>query len=797
MKKIISALLCFMLLATSVSAAVDGDAATSDLTSNFQTLTCDAIANEIRVTGIAGKAEKTVVTLAMTKSSVIVYLKQIYTENDGSFSADIVLNPVDTSGSTGTLYVSAMNANTRKVAGIKLYTQAELDGLVASYKSITNASDMADFFDDYGEMFGLSDGALTDADCVSLYSSYAAAPPAVDATLHQVIGYVESLVGSIVEYKNFLAAMNTAAQSGDWEEIKELMQEDYVDDIPFSTDIPLIRDERAFWLLMTGADKNYTNYDDIETAFNAAVEARRTAEMADGNGRVVSDKEYDFIDEEWRIVANANLITVSGKTVEAMKSDIVIYTTDYNVTTPHVIGMKVIKTENDGSFTTSFAVDPDIYGAENKAIIKVGGTNRNVWRFVVDLYDGATLDTMTSDFKSIASPADMQSFVTTYSPILAMCDGYGTDKTIFMHEAYVYNDYSSLAYPEEVAMEMKKLNTSMQSLRNFISDMNTYSAQRLAGHMVKAVEIDYAELADMTQAYNSLYNYSIGNTDVSKNGVYLRMLDMTFTSTQSVLDAYTQAYNDQYAFENPTPQNPTPAPPPGLDSDGGGGNGGSGGGGGGGGGGGKEAVEIAPELFPEVPIVPLDPDKAPVAEFADLDGYEWAAEAIDGLRQNSLTRGDGDGKYRPGDSMTREEFLSMLLKTFHLEAESGNTNFTDVKKGEWYCDTVATAVELGITKGMGDGTFGIGQNIIRADMAVLVSRLIDQLGLTVAKTVPAIVFNDFIDIPEYSYNDISNLQQSGFLKGDEYGNYNPMADLTRAEAAVFFWNVYQAVKDAL
>ncbi len=48
--------------------------------------------------------------------------------------------------------------------------------------------------------------------------------------------------------------------------------------------------------------------------------------------------------------------------------------------------------------------------------------------------------------------------------------------------------------------------------------------------------------------------------------------------------------------------------------------------------------------------------------------------------------------------------------------------FLDVPKGSWYGPFVARLVELGITKGIGEGLYGPYQEVTRAEMAVFIVR---------------------------------------------------------------------------
>ena len=190
--------------------------------------------------------------------------------------------------------------------------------------------------------------------------------------------------------------------------------------------------------------------------------------------------------------------------------------------------------------------------------------------------------------------------------------------------------------------------------------------------------------------------------------------------------------------------------------------------------------------------VVLDKEGHPVEPFTDITAdYAWAKEPISMLREFNIVKGDGNGKFRPGDSISREEFLSILLNVFEIEITETDANFSDVKKGEWYAGVVATACKKGIVNGYPDGRFGIGDEVLRADMAVMIVRALQVMGVDIATEEKGFVFKDYTDIPDYAYNAVVKLQQAGLVQGDDYGMYNPLEKLTRAESAVALHSIFK------
>ena len=81
-------------------------------------------------------------------------------------------------------------------------------------------------------------------------------------------------------------------------------------------------------------------------------------------------------------------------------------------------------------------------------------------------------------------------------------------------------------------------------------------------------------------------------------------------------------------------------------------------------------------------------------------------------------------------------------------------------------------------------------NITREDAATLVWRLAEKKRIKPAATEKD-SFNDLDKTADYAKEAVSFLQKADIVQGDDDGNYNPKASLTRAEAAVLLYRLMQ------
>ncbi len=178
--------------------------------------------------------------------------------------------------------------------------------------------------------------------------------------------------------------------------------------------------------------------------------------------------------------------------------------------------------------------------------------------------------------------------------------------------------------------------------------------------------------------------------------------------------------------------------------------------------------------------------------FDDMDAVPWAQEAVSALVKAGVISNSADKRYRPLDDVKREEFVKLLACVLNLKTDGMNAVFTDTENNAWYVPYIGAALNDGIVFGLDDGSFGIGSAISRQDMAVMLYRALNARGyITLNKEKTAFLDNDLIS--DYARLAVDGLSQSGFVKGNDSGEFNPLGYLTRAEAAQVIYRVYNVI----
>jgi len=175
--------------------------------------------------------------------------------------------------------------------------------------------------------------------------------------------------------------------------------------------------------------------------------------------------------------------------------------------------------------------------------------------------------------------------------------------------------------------------------------------------------------------------------------------------------------------------------------------------------------------------------------FSDLGSVEWARKPIEVMASKGIINGTGKDTFSPAASITRADYLVLLIKTLGLTAKF-DSSFEDAEPGAYYYEALGIAKTLGIASGNGD-RFMPAEYISRQDMMVLTARALEKYkGLKIANDSQVLDrFKDKADIAFYAVSSFAALVEEGLVAGSR-DNLNPRANTTRAEAAVFLYQVY-------
>lgn len=167
-----------------------------------------------------------------------------------------------------------------------------------------------------------------------------------------------------------------------------------------------------------------------------------------------------------------------------------------------------------------------------------------------------------------------------------------------------------------------------------------------------------------------------------------------------------------------------------------------------------------------------------VTELKDIQGH-WAQVAIEKAIGLGIAKGYEDGKFHPNAVINRAEFAVMISRALKLEASKEATNFNDKQElPKWAQEHIARAVKAGLIGGYDDQTFRAGNEITRAELAVIIARA----AKLEVKENAVLSFADASVFPAWARNEAAAAIEGGYIQGKGNNAFDPNASATRAEA---------------
>jgi len=295
------------------------------------------------------------------------------------------------------------------------------------------------------------------------------------------------------------------------------------------------------------------------------------------------------------------------------------------------------------------------------------------------------------------------------------------------------------------------------------------AAKRQVALMVAANPVNQADIKAALTAYASELGLS-SELPLSSNSLVYANLVGEYSDYNALVSKY-KALAKEYGA--------------GSGNNGGNGGGGAGGSGGAAGGATKPMGTGSGDVAIDITNQPVQPLKS---VFRDIDQVVWASEAIIGLADMNIINGKGNGIFAPNDNITREEFAKILVGALKFDEGDYKINsFSDADENEWYCKYINIAKDKGIIKGVSDDCFGVGENITRQDMVVMIHRALLYKDAELPEG--ELEFEDSSLVADYATDAVASLCELGVINGVSETSFQPMGLATRAQAAKVIYGV--------
>ena len=182
-------------------------------------------------------------------------------------------------------------------------------------------------------------------------------------------------------------------------------------------------------------------------------------------------------------------------------------------------------------------------------------------------------------------------------------------------------------------------------------------------------------------------------------------------------------------------------------------------------------------MLPPVRIILTNLDNSDQGVFKDIKGI-YSEEYIRHLHDIGALEGYPDGTFKPKSSVTRAEFVTMLLNSLKVEKKSKSKGFKDTNK-HWAKNAINTACDMKVINGFSDGTFKPDKTVTAAEAAKIITRLF-AFRTTNQKEMPA------INKKHWAYDSLKKIFFAGIIcKADPiFKGFKEDTALNRADCAM-------------
>ncbi len=172
------------------------------------------------------------------------------------------------------------------------------------------------------------------------------------------------------------------------------------------------------------------------------------------------------------------------------------------------------------------------------------------------------------------------------------------------------------------------------------------------------------------------------------------------------------------------------------------------------------------------------------AAYTDVPADSWAGESIEKAAQYDLMQGLGDGLFGYGNSISRAEFVTVLVRMFGWELSAGDAS------SHWAQPYISAAAENGAIDA--DEPFRPDDAITRSEMSVMLVRALGLSALADTENDAALPFLDVSENKGY----IAIAYEIGMTKGMSETEFAPNGTATREQAATMLVRIYEKYRQS-
>jgi len=173
-----------------------------------------------------------------------------------------------------------------------------------------------------------------------------------------------------------------------------------------------------------------------------------------------------------------------------------------------------------------------------------------------------------------------------------------------------------------------------------------------------------------------------------------------------------------------------------------------------------------------------------VLPFVDVPEGSWFYDAVYEIYFDGLMVGMSDTIFAPAGTMNRAMLVTILHRMAGEPETAYTGSFSDVPEGTWFTQSVEWAAANGIVNGYDNGCFGPGDSITREQMVTILYRYAGWIGADTSARADLSSFADADTVSVWAKDAMQWAVAEGLINGMTADHLGPTGLTNRAQVAV-------------
>ena len=169
--------------------------------------------------------------------------------------------------------------------------------------------------------------------------------------------------------------------------------------------------------------------------------------------------------------------------------------------------------------------------------------------------------------------------------------------------------------------------------------------------------------------------------------------------------------------------------------------------------------------------------------FVDATSSDWFYPAVQYVYENSIMNGTSATTFAPNGTVERSQVVQMLYNLEGQPTVTGSTVVTDVDTDEWYGKAVLWAERTGVVDGYEDNTFRPGKSVSREEFAQMLYNYSKYKRYDLSAAADLTEFPDGSSVSNWANSAVAWANGNGLINGHDDGRLDPSGTAIRAQAA--------------